>query len=43
MGWYRLVEWWWGGIELDLKEMLLEYFIFNIFFNDVEEGIFLRK
>lgn len=30
-------------IGLDLKEMLWEPFIFNVFFNDVEEGIPLRK
>lgn len=28
---------------LDLKETLLEHFLFSIFFNDVKEGILLRK
>lgn len=32
-----------GRYMLDLKEMLLEYFLFRVFFNDAKEGILLTK
>lgn len=32
-----------GRYMLDLKETLLEHFMFNVFFNDATEGILLRK
>lgn len=32
-----------GRYMLDLKETLLEHFLFSVFFNDAKEGILLRK
>lgn len=39
-GTYQLCN---GRYMLDLKETLLEHFLFSIFLNDVKEGILLRK